>query len=459
MSVNESHASARATEARDVLDQYIGAVTDGVAVSVLHTTERRGEYVAVDGALEQVGERVDGQVLVRLDDGRREVLTTASVHESPSDVVARARAVLDQLAAPTDAGPPRAGTARVVEGGGEWVRPGAWLPTRDVSAVAAALTGPGRVSGTRELRCHQEERVVRFADGSGGSGTYVTRRAAIALRYSHDGTAGTGHSDHTDHGPSLGTLLARAEETMAGEAAREARLFADGRRGGVASQEAPAHDTVILSGAVAGQLLALLLPGLGADAVAQDRSPFGDDLAVVVAPSGTRLTDDPHAEDGPLWAPFDDEGVLTSARPLVDEGRVVALLGDLRWATTSPLAAPGSAWRYWSGHVPRPGPSNVVVDGDRAPHPGGTVLRIVQVQGVHLANEVTGEVSVGASAVLEGPDGSELGVTGLSLAGNVRTMLRRSALLEGPARWSAGHGGFVRCPDVLLDGLTVGGLS
>ena len=69
---------------------------------------------------------------------------------------------------------------------------------------------------------------------------------------------------------------------------------------------------------------------------------------------------------------------------------------------------------------------------------------------------MTGDLSFGASALIE-ESGTPVGaVTGLSVAGNSFDVLRRAVGMEGGTHWSSAGSAFFGCPDLLVEGMVIG---
>ncbi len=88
--------------------------------------------------------------------------------------------------------------------------------------------------------------------------------------------------------------------------------------------------------------------------------------------------------------------------------------------------------------------------------PGRTVLHIVQANGAHTSNPITGDFSIGANAVLVSPDGTRRNAGNITLAGNVFDLLRSIDGHDGRVRVNRSNNSFVAGPGVWTRSLTVG---
>ena len=232
-------------------------------------------------------------------------------------------------------------------------------------------------------------------------------------------------------------------ESQVGEGFRESRRF-DELDPAAASAEA-AHRALSTIGGrrtragrravvfepwVAVEFLELLAELLSAEEVQGGRSLLAGRLGKKIASPLVTLRDDPRRPGGPASARFDDEGVPTRDKAIIEKGVLTALLHDSATAAREGAASNGCAYRAgWSG-LPGPGPSNMLL----APGPmsrdaliGATKdgLLVLEVLGTHMINPVSGEFSVGVSGLEI--DKGVLGrpFKGAMIAGNLLDLLAR----------------------------------
>jgi PmbA protein len=232
-------------------------------------------------------------------------------------------------------------------------------------------------------------------------------------------------------------------ETQVGEGFRESRTF-DALDPAAAGAEAArralstiggrrtraGRRTVVFEPWVAVEFLELLAELLSAEEVQGGRSLLAGRLGKRIASPLVTLRDDPRRPGGPASARFDDEGVPTRDKALIERGVLSSLLHDSATAARDGAASNGCGYRDgWSG-LPGPGPSNMFL----APGPltrdallAGTKdgLLVLEVLGTHMIDPVSGEFSVGVSG-LEIQKGS-LGrpFKGAMIAGNLLDLLAR----------------------------------
>jgi PmbA protein len=189
------------------------------------------------------------------------------------------------------------------------------------------------------------------------------------------------------------------EPAAAGEEAARRALCAIGGRRARAGRRA-----VVFEPWVAVEFLELLAGLLSAEEVQGGRSLLAGRLGKKIASPLVTLRDDPRRAAGPASARFDDEGVPTRDKALVEGGVLRALLHDTATAAREGGTSNGCGYREgWSG-LPGPGPSNFLL----APGPmtrealiAGTKdgLLVLEVLGTHMIDPVSGEFSVGVSGL------------------------------------------------------------
>lgn len=424
---------------RRVVDRAAAAGADAEALAV---STRRHELQVRNGSIELSGELRDERVHLRLTRSGRSAHASGPASGDPRSLVDNALALLPYLPESKPLEPPR---PRVGE-----ARKAAWMPAGDAAAATRAatlLTPPDREV---EVRTVQEYRKVAYAGSATETAAYENSTASVSVRVTVRGASGEpGHAEREATGPALAKLVARLEPALLAPARERARLLADARPG-------PLPKLVVLEAPVAARLIAIALESFAADAVAERRSRLSSRLGDRVAGARVSIVDDPLMAGAPLAAPFDDEGVATRRRVLVDHGVVAGYLADRRFAAAVEGSPPGCGWRRGGAAPPRPRAANVLVEAEGEPIAPEAALRIVETYGTHTANPTTGAFSIGAAGVVE-RGGEHVGVGDLTVAGNVFDLLRELEPGGGEPVWIGAGGGTRICvADVACFGLVVG---
>ena len=332
----------------------------------------------------------------------------------------------------------------------------AWSTERKV-ALALAIERAARaregVTQVENAVYSDSEGSVALANSRGFAASYSATRAwAYASAF-----AGEGADLMTGLGVGLGRDPdALDPEAIGGEAAERALALVGARQ--PESRRCP----VVLDSFVAASFVGFIGSMLSADAVQRGRSLFAGHEGEEVAAPALAIADDGAAEGGPASAPFDGEGSPTRRTPLVEGGRLLGYLYDVRSARRAGKATTGNAGRSSYRSPPAVGTTNLVLetgseDLDGLVRLAGEGLYVTDVAGLHSGvNPVSGTFSVGASGRLI--EGGELGapVRELTIASDFLSMLRAVRAVGAEARWVP-FGGSVRAAPVLIGEMSVSG--
>ncbi|GAA2496123.1 hypothetical protein GCM10010406_35510 [Streptomyces thermolineatus] len=322
----------------------------------------------------------------------------------------------------------------------------------DAAERLRALTG-GAGDLEVEMRARADRTRVRLHRAGTGPAEYETGVAQLFVRITARGE-GTGYIGHQIFDRTVEGLLDRAERTELPGLTTLARVLA--------SRPATAldHDDLLVDGRVLSRLLTLVTPAFLLDSVLEGRSPLKDRVGERVASPGVTLLDDPTSADCPLPTPWDGEGTPTGPTVLVEDGFLRGFLSSRRTAAAAGAPATGSAHRGANGEMPTVQPGHLLLshtdDLGTEVRPGRTVLHVIQANGAHTSNPITGDFSIGANAVLVAPDGTRRNAGGITLAGNVFELLRSIDGHDGRVRVNRSNNSFTAGPGVWTRSLTVG---
>jgi PmbA protein len=206
------------------------------------------------------------------------------------------------------------------------------------------------------------------------------------------------------------------------------------------------------------EIVSLLAEILSAEMVVRSSSVFAGRLGERVASPLLSLVDDPFLEGGCFSAPFDDEGVPACRRELISGGVLSDYLHNSYTVRKMGGGRAGSAFRGSFKGIPAPSPTNIFVE------PGGTGtdglvdsvgsgIYIQDVMGMHTADTVSGDFSVGITGHEIRGGRVERPVCEMTISGNVVSLLE-SIEATGSDVTFAGRTG---SPAVLAGGLSVSG--
>jgi PmbA protein len=317
----------------------------------------------------------------------------------------------------------------------------------------------------RAARAHegisQVENAV-YSDGEGSISLVNSRGFAASFEATQawayaSAFAGQGEDLMTGLGVGLGRDPAALDpEAIGDEAAQRALALRGARR--PESRRCP----VVLDAFVAASFLGFIGSMLSAEAVQRGRSLFAGREGDEVADPALALADDGTQPDGPRSAPFDGEGSRTRRTSLIEGGRLLGFLYDVRTARKAKTGTTGNGSRGSYRSAPSVGTTNLVIEPGEEDLSGLVRLArdglyVTDVAGLHSGvNPVSGTFSVGASGRLI-TDG-ELGapVRELTIASDLVSMLKAVQAVGSEARWVP-FGGSVKTPPVLIGEMSVSG--
>ncbi|NIA15398.1 MAG: TldD/PmbA family protein [Nitrospiraceae bacterium] len=216
---------------------------------------------------------------------------------------------------------------------------------------------------------------------------------------------------------------------------------------------------VVLENGVAAQFLGILLPGLTASQVLKGKSLFIDRVGETVASEAVSLVDQNDLPEGLNRAPFDAEGVSAQRTTLLDAGTLKSFLQNTYTAHRMGLASSGNACRGGGFRgVPEVGATNVFLEpGTRSQEEllaeAGNGLFVTHAMGVHMADPISGDFSLGIQGLRI--ENGRLGapVRGVTIAGNLKDFLQDVAMVGSDLRFFGATG----TPSLLVSEMMVSG--
>jgi PmbA protein len=207
---------------------------------------------------------------------------------------------------------------------------------------------------------------------------------------------------------------------------------------------------VIFEAPLAAGLLGSFVQAVSGGALYRRSSFLLDSLGKQVLPKHISLFEDPHLKSMTGSAPFDDEGVKTSARSVVDQGILEGYFLTTYSARKLGMETTGNAG----------GAHQLILQSKRSPKGGlpallrkmGTGLLVTELIGQGV-NYVTGDYSRGAFGYWVENGEIQYPVEGITIAGNLREMLMDIQMI-GSDRLMHGN---KETGSILLGSMTVGG--
>lgn len=215
---------------------------------------------------------------------------------------------------------------------------------------------------------------------------------------------------------------------------------------------------VILDPYVATQFLGLLAPALSAEAVQKGRSLLAGRVGEQVASPLVHVVDDGRRPGGIGSAPFDGEGVPSQRTELVSAGVLRGFLHNVYTAARDGVSSTGNGTRYSFKGTPQVGSTNFYLEAGATPAQAllsevTDGVYVTEVMGMHTANPVSGDFSVGAAGLLVERGECTRPVRGIAIAGNILELFAGVDAVGDDLTFFGGRG----APTLRLRGLTVSG--
>ncbi|HON38384.1 MAG: TldD/PmbA family protein [Desulfomonilia bacterium] len=169
-----------------------------------------------------------------------------------------------------------------------------------------------------------------------------------------------------------------------------------------------------------------------------------------------RLTDNPLDKRAADASPFDGEGVRSRETVLVDNGTILAFVYDSYWGRVAGESSTGSSLRGGYRAMPTSGVRHLCMEPGREDMKQNLkglkrVLKITDIMGMHTANPITGEFSVGVSGLFMEEGDPLYPVREAAISGNIYELFSRVMAVGTDVREFGG----VLCPSVLIDAIDV----
>lgn len=170
----------------------------------------------------------------------------------------------------------------------------------------------------------------------------------------------------------------------------------------------PAKGFILLDNSVVVEFLGILASSLSSDSVQKGKSMFAGKKGEGVVSPLLSIIDDGLLDGMTGSRPFDGEGVPAQSNVLVDKGVLKGFLYNTYTAGKEGVRSTGNAARGGATGTPGVGPTNIYIeaasteyaqDPDKLFKAVDRGLYVTETMGMHTANPVTGEFSVGISGL------------------------------------------------------------
>ncbi|KPJ65261.1 hypothetical protein AMJ44_10620 [candidate division WOR-1 bacterium DG_54_3] len=215
---------------------------------------------------------------------------------------------------------------------------------------------------------------------------------------------------------------------------------------------------MVLDPSVGTQLLGVLSSALSADAVQKGKSLFADKIGKAVGSKVLSIIDNGRLPNGLATVPFDGEGVPTQETKLIESGKLNTYLFNTYTANKGKTNSTGNALRLSFKALPAIGPTNLYLEaGSQSPD---AIIKsisqgfyVTRVMGIHTANPISGDFSIGAIGIMIENGEKSYPVRGITIAGNLIEMLKGVEAIASDLRFIMNLGS----PTLLISGITLSG--
>ena len=233
---------------------------------------------------------------------------------------------------------------------------------------------------------------------------------------------------------------------------------------------------VLLSPMALADLFAAFSPGVTGTLVAKGISPLIGKTGEMILHPDVSIEDDPTYPDAVLSQPFDDEGIASQKKYIINRGVLENFILDLKSAAKLSLPPNGNGYRYTPliqsrSYVVAPAPNftNLIVSSGRKHHldiirETPRLIYIDQLTGILLGNLINGDWSANIEYGVLFEKGEPVGRIKNAMTGGNFYQLFRDNYVEssGDRQWVSSFGGGAGAclmPHILFDGLNISAKS
>ncbi len=215
---------------------------------------------------------------------------------------------------------------------------------------------------------------------------------------------------------------------------------------------------VVLDPYVATGFLGLIAPALTGEAVQKGRSLFAGKLGERVASSKITAIDDGALPEGIASAPFDGEGVATSRTVLIEKGVLKGYLYNTYTAARDGVQSTGNGVRNSFKGTPEVGITNFFCETGTEPVEKllseiKSGIYVTEVMGMHTANPISGDFSVGVAGILIENGELTRPVRGMAIGGNILDFLANVDGVGNDLKFFGGRGSpTLRVAEITISG-------
>jgi PmbA protein len=225
---------------------------------------------------------------------------------------------------------------------------------------------------------------------------------------------------------------------------------------------------LIIRNNIFGEFLLTFMQMFSAESIQRGFSPLENKLNQMVANKSVTLIDDPLLTDSAVSRVFDDQGVPTKKKTLIEDGKMTTYLYDLRTAKKDGVKSTGNAIKL-RDYTDKPSimPFNIVLkpgekNFEELVQTLDNGIVITSLDGLHSgADNVTGEFSLGASGFFVENGKILRGVEEITVSGNFLSLLEKIDVVGNDSVFSfqglLGDNVLAYVPSVIVKNMDIAG--
>lgn len=216
---------------------------------------------------------------------------------------------------------------------------------------------------------------------------------------------------------------------------------------------------VVIDPYIVTNFLGVIGPALTGEAVQKGKSLFAGKIGQKVAASNITIIDDGARPGGIASAPFDGEGVATSKTVLIQDGVLQGYLHNTYTAAKAGVKSTGNGVRGSFKGTPEVGTTNFYIQpGQSSPDELFNIDKgfyLTEVMGMHTANPISGDFSLGAAGIWIENGKLTKPVRGIAIAGNIIDLLKSIDAVGSDLQFFGSRG----APTIRVAQMTISGKS
>jgi PmbA protein len=320
-----------------------------------------------------------------------------------------------------------------------------------IELEAIALGADSRIKKVRKASCSLSNYEIFIANSNGFYGNYQGTSSAISV------TAMAEHNGESQVGWDFETSkrLCDCSPARVGKMAADRAIELLGAKK-IETIKAP----VILENSVANEFLGILSSSLSSENAQKGKSQLSGKVGEMIVSNKIKVIDDPLLPFHPASRPFDSEGVSSQKNILIDDGILMGYLYNTYTANKEGRKSTGNGVRGGIYGVPTVGSSNLFLESCSKDQvyslqklfsmiPNG--LYITEAMGLHTANPVTGEFSIGVNGLwIEGGE-VKFPVREAVITGTILDIFKNITAIGCDMRFY----GAIGCPSLLINEMDI----